>query len=134
MDDEPGGVAAYKRVLRAVCDNRPSGTRQRMATALGTNRSFVSQLVNPSYAMPIPAQHLEAIFEVCHFSAAERAGFLLAYDAAHPGRREVMAPPPRTRAIVVTVPDTGEARRNEMIDEMVAGYASGLGRLLGLPE
>jgi hypothetical protein len=70
MNDAVRGetVADYKRLLQRVCDNRPSGTRGRLAVALGTNRSFVSQLVNPVYAMPIPAQHLETIFEVCHFS------------------------------------------------------------------
>ena len=53
-DAAPGATAAdYKRVLQEVCDNRPSGTRGRLAIALGTNRSFVSQLVNPVYAMPI---------------------------------------------------------------------------------
>ena len=58
MNDAVRGetVADYKRLLQTVCDNRPSGTRGRLAVALGTNRSFVSQLVNPAYAMPIPAQ------------------------------------------------------------------------------
>ena len=90
MNDAVRGdtVADYKRLLQTVCDNRPSGTRGRLAVALGTNRSFVSQLVNPAYAMPIPAQHLETIFEVCHFSPADRAAFLAVYDNAHPGRRE----------------------------------------------
>ena len=75
-DAAPGAtIADYKRLLQAVCDNRASGTRGRLAVALGTNRSFVSQLANPVYAMPIPAQHLETIFEVCHFSPAERAAF-----------------------------------------------------------
>ena len=90
MNDAVRGetVADYKRLLQIVCDNRPSGTRGRLAVALGTNRSFVSQLVNPAYAMPIPAQHLETIFEICHFSPADRAAFLAVYDNAHPGRRE----------------------------------------------
>ena len=37
-----GIVADYKRILAKVLDNRPSGTRQKLATALGKNRSFVS--------------------------------------------------------------------------------------------
>ena len=40
-------VAAYKRILADVLDRRPSGTRQRLAAALGKNRSFVSQITNP---------------------------------------------------------------------------------------
>jgi hypothetical protein len=132
MNDVASGatVADYKRLLQAVCDNRPSGTRGRLAVALGTNRSFVSQLVNPVYAMPIPAQHLETIFEVCHFSPAERAAFLTAYDQAHPGRRETGEPAMGIRAISLTVPDLGSARRNQAVDAMIAEYVRHLGRLV----
>ena len=65
-------VAAYKSILQAIIDNRPSGTRLRIASAIGKNRSFVSQITNPIYPTPIPAQHLETIFSICHFSPAER--------------------------------------------------------------
>ena len=41
-------VSAYKRMLLGVIDRRPSGTRQRLATALAKNRSFVSQITNPA--------------------------------------------------------------------------------------
>ena len=68
-------VARYKAILQRVMDNRPSGTRQRLAGALGKNRSFISQITNPAYATPIPARHLETIFEICHFSPDERRGF-----------------------------------------------------------
>src|ERR1700746_20410 len=83
-------VAAYKSILQAVINNRPSGTRQRIASAIGKNRSFVSQITNPIYPTPIPAQHLETIFSICHFSAAERETFLQVYRRAHPGRLEVV--------------------------------------------
>ncbi len=75
MDGEIGArdlkasyVAAYKTILRNVLDQRPSGTRQRLATALGKNRSFVSQISNPAYSVPIPAKHLDAVFEICRTS------------------------------------------------------------------
>ena len=32
-------IAAYKAILRDVLDRRPSGMRQRLAEALGKNRS-----------------------------------------------------------------------------------------------
>ena len=51
-------VAAYKAVLKRIIDTRPSGTRHRLAIALGKNRSFISQIANPVYAVPIPVQHL----------------------------------------------------------------------------
>src|SRR5271155_6033213 len=131
MNDAVRGetVADYKRLLQTVCDNRPSGTRGRLAVALGTNRSFVSQLVNPVYAMPIPAQHLETIFEVCHFSPAEREAFLAAYDRAHPGRRETGEPATGIRVINLTVPDLGSVRRNQAVDAMIAEYVRHLARL-----
>ena len=128
-DAAPGAtVADYKTLLQAVCDKRPSGTRGRLALALGTNRSFVSQLVNPNYAMPIPAQHLETIFEVCHFSPAERGAFLAAYDKVHPGRREVGEPAMGTRVVSLTVPDLGSVRRNQAVDVMLTDFVRHLVR------
>ena len=56
-------VGAYKRVLADVLDRRPSGTRQRLAAALGKNRSFVTQITNPAYPVPVPVQHLSVIFD-----------------------------------------------------------------------
>jgi hypothetical protein len=131
MNDAVSGetVADYKRLLQTLCDNRPSGTRARLAIALGANRSFVSQLVNPAYAMPIPAQHLNTIFEVCHFSPADRAAFLTVYDSAHPGRRETGEPAAGIRVISLTVPDLGNARRNQAIDALIAEYGRHVARL-----
>lgn len=122
-------VADYKRLLQSVCDNRPSGTRGRLAAALGTNRSFVSQLTNPAYTMPIPAQHLPAILEVCRFSPPERTAFLDAYDRAHPGRRSSGDGEPH-RTVMLRVPDLGDARRNQAVDDMLAEHARQLVRLL----
>jgi hypothetical protein len=79
-------VAAYKALLRDIIDHRPSGTRQKIAEALGKHKSFVSQIANPSYAVPVPAKHLSTIFEICHFSQEERRQFIEAYLLAHPGR------------------------------------------------
>ncbi len=121
-------IAEYKRILQRVLENRPSGTRQRLATALGTNRSFVSQMTNPAYAMPIPLQHLEAIFEVCHFSHFDRTAFHEAYARAHPDRHDDAGAAAKTRAISVTVADLGDARRNRALDEMVAAFARQISR------
>jgi hypothetical protein len=100
-------VEAYKTLLRDVLDNRPSGTRQRLAAALGKNRSFISQIANPAYPVPIPAQHLATIFEIGHLGPAERASFLDAYRRAHPGRLIEVARPPRVRLVTLSVPDLG---------------------------
>jgi hypothetical protein len=125
-------VAQYKSMLQAIIDNRPSGTRQRIASAIGKNRSFVSQITNPVYPTPIPAQHLETIFSICHFSAAQRKAFLQAYRKAHPGRIEVVDQD-RTqdrpmRRVVVEVPDFDNAAKNRAADEMLADLARRLAR------
>jgi len=94
--DRAQAVANYKRILRTYIDRRPSGTRQKIALALGKHKSFVSQITNPAYASPVPAPHLNAIFEICHFSPEERKTFLSAYRAAHPKQREVASGKPAT--------------------------------------
>ena len=121
-------VGTYKAVLRRVLDTRPSGTRHRLAIALGKNRSFISQIANPVYAVPIPVQHLETIFEICHFTAADRREFLAAYAEAHPRRLDVVRKAAGTRKLVLTVPDLGDARRNRLLDETIAEIARRLAR------
>src|SRR6266404_9977763 len=95
-------VGAYKGVLKRVLDTRPSGTRHRLAIALGKNRSFISQIANPVYAVPIPVQHLETIFEICHFTATDRRDFLAAYAQAHPRRHELVRNAAGTRKLTLT--------------------------------
>ena len=121
-------VGAYKAVLKRVLDTRPSGTRHRLAIALGKNRSFISQIANPVYAVPIPVQHLATIFEICHFTATDRREFLAAYADAHPRRLDVVRKPAGTRKLTLTVPDLGDARRNRRLDETIAEIARRLGR------
>jgi hypothetical protein len=100
-------VAAYKQILRDCIDRRPSGTRQKIALALRKHKSFVSQITNPAYPAPVPARHLGAIFDLCHFSVEERATFMAAYRAAHPhGSRAVRpsAPGAHEHVIQIRVP------------------------------
>src|SRR5256885_12795724 len=121
-------VGADKALLKRVLDTRPSGTRHRLAIALGKNRSFISQIANPVYAVPIPLQHLETIFEICHFTAADRREFLAAYAEAHPRRLDVVRKAAGTRKLTLTVPDLGDARRNRLLDETIAEIARRLAR------
>ena len=124
-------VGAYKAVLKRVLDARPSGTRHRLAIALGKNRSFISQIANPVYAVPIPVQHLETIFEICHFTAADRREFVAAYAQAHPRRLDVVRKPAGTRKVTLTVPDLGNARRNRLLDETIAEIARRMAQISG---
>ena len=127
-DHRAQAVAAYKAILRTVLDNRPSGTRLKLAAALGKNRSFISQITNLGYPVPIPAQHIEIIFEICHLSPAERHAFLEAYHLAHPRRLVGHAAEPHTRTITITVPDLGDARKNRAMEQLVADFAARAGR------
>ncbi|MBB6014102.1 hypothetical protein QEZ48_00790 [Aquamicrobium lusatiense] len=119
----PKPVRQYKEVLRRILDSRPSGTRQRLAVALGTNRSFVSQISSLSYKVAVPAHHIDTIFEVCHFSPTERVEFLAAYDAAHPDQRKQSGGSVARRTIQVVVPDMGSERANRLVDDAIRDMA-----------
>jgi hypothetical protein len=116
-------VRRYKEILAQVLETRPSGTRLKLANALGKNRSFVSQIANPAYSIPIPVQHLPMLFDVCHFSHEERRAFLDAYALAHPRRHLPNREKAPLRIIAVTVPDLGDPGRNRAVDEMIADFA-----------
>ena len=122
-------VADYKRLLRGVLDNRPSGTRQRLAEAIGKNRSFISQITNPAYPTPIPAEHVERILDLCHFSGRERQQFLDAYQRAHPRRFRGLGPGEGTRSLTLSVPDLGSDERNREFDQAISDVVRRLGRL-----
>lgn len=121
-------IAAYKTILKLVLDQRPSGMRNRLAVALGKNRSFVSQITNPAYETPIPSGHLAALFEICHFSAEEKRSFLEAYEAAHPDSRKAEARVPRTRTVSLRVPDFGDVALNAKVERLLQTLAAELGR------
>lgn len=118
-------VAAYKALLQDLINRRPSGTRQRIALALGKHKSFVSQITNPAYAVPVPAKHLTTIFELCHFSPDERRAFLEAYHLAHPGRnpQPVLTPLEAPLTLTIEVPALNDPRRRAELVESIRHYA-----------
>ncbi len=127
-------VRAYKRLLQTYLDRRPSGTRQKIALALGKHKSFVSQITNPAYAAPVPARHLGTIFDICHMSPEERSIFLAAYRAAHPKRSESMALDPvqdSEHVIQIRVPNLGDPRLQRELEETIRHTAS---RIIALLE
>tara|TARA_R110002020_G_scaffold27424_9_gene88378 strand:+ start:10819 stop:11241 length:423 start_codon:yes stop_codon:yes gene_type:complete len=122
-----GAIRAYKQKLGAIVDRRPSGTRQRLADALGKNRSFVTQITSAAYLTPVPARHLPVIFSVCHVSPVEQQDFLALYHAAHPGRASRSPTSKRTRQLTVTAPDLGSEERNRLFDHAVADFIHRMG-------
>jgi hypothetical protein len=131
-DVEP--IAAYKTILRDYIDRRPAGMRTRIASALGKHKSFVSQLTNPVYPMPIPARHIETIFEICHFSPEERRTFLKAYARAHPERRpdavQEGGTSSRRRTISLEVPELGDPRKQRELEGLLREFAERICKLL----
>jgi len=127
--DRVSAVAVYKSVLQRVVDNRPSGTRHRLAMALGKNRSFVSQITSPAYSVPIPSGHLETIFQICHFTPGEKSEFLAAYAQAHSRHLGLVEKPAGSRTLTLTVPDLGSAPRNRLLDEAIVEMARRMARL-----
>jgi hypothetical protein len=123
-------VASYKRLLQEVLDRRPSGTRQRLADALKRNRSFVTQIANPSYAVPIPARHVAAIFEICHFSPAERTAFMEAYHKAHPRSLVAVSDRIRGRHVHLVLPDFGSDEQNKSFDVLLEKFINGVADLV----
>ena len=89
QDENEDLIAVYKDLLRGYLAMRPSGLRKKISEAIGTNRSFVSQITNPNYRVPVPPHYVRTIMDVCHLSPAERGSFLNAYIAAHPAHAEL---------------------------------------------
>lgn len=120
-------VAGYKRLLQSYLDRRPSGMRLKIATAIGKHKSFVSQITNPAYPVPIPARHLEAIFSICHFSPEERETFLTAYRAAHPLRSDGLKAETKAgkagRSLTIDLPDLGDASLEKDVEDTIRQFA-----------
>lgn len=129
--DSEEAIRAYKQVLATVIDQRPSGTRQRLADGLGKNRSFVTQITSPAYSTPIPARHLPTIMSVCHFSPVERDHFLAAYDRAHPGKGPLPTGMPHTRQATLVLPDLGDDKLNGALDRAITDFAHRIAGLVG---
>ena len=129
-------VKDYKTLLRQLIDLRPSGTRQKIAEALGKHKSFVSQITNPAYPVPIPAGDVPVIVQVCHLSPSERQKFLAAYAAAHPSRTTgTGASQARKgvdgggREIVISLPELNDPELEQYLEETIRQTAR---RLIGL--
>lgn len=131
--DAASDIAAYKSILRDCIDRRPAGLRARIAGALGKHKSFVSQLTNPIYPMPVPARHVETIFEICHFSPEERRSFLKAYARAHPAKDPVAVQesrsPARRKTLSLEIPELSDPRKQRALESLLRELADRLAAL-----
>ncbi len=123
-------IRAYKLILSHVLETRPSGTRQRLADALGKHRSFITQMISPSYATPIPQRHLATLLAVCHFSVPERNAFITAYQAAHRGKLELGDAERKMRHLSLLVPEFGDDKSNAALDKAISDFVQRLAELM----
>jgi len=125
MSDRLKNVANYKTILRSVIAERPSGMGQRLSDALGKNRSFISQISNPNYKIPVPYKHLEDIFKVCGFSMDQREAFLEEYCLAHPKYATYIneAEQAKDPANTIVLPKTGNKKIDDDIKKAVLKLA-----------
>ena len=126
-------LSAYKALLRDLIDQRPSGTRQRIAKTLGTHKSFISQITNPTLRVPLPAQHVEPIFRVCHFSRDEQRDFLLLYHQAHPNQAVTFADLEAADqdVIRIIVPPFRDPQKRRDVEQTIREFA---GRVIALAK
>ncbi len=113
-------IASYKQTLRQFIDRRPSGIRQKIAEVTGTHKSFISQITNPADGTPLPARHIDAIFEVCHLSQEERSTFLEQYRSAHAEHARVSHRARRhMRTLHVQIPVLDDSRKQEALESII---------------
>jgi hypothetical protein len=121
-------IAAYKAILRDVLDRRPSGMRQRLAEALGKNRSFITQIANPAYQTTIPAQHVHPIVQICHFSAQERDRFpKLSPGAPAPAASSKSA---NAAGVHADAAGSGVGTEEPQLDSLLSEFAEKVARLI----
>jgi uncharacterized membrane protein len=126
-------IVAYKQLLQTVLNQRPSGTRQRLADALGKNRSFITQMTSPSYPTPVPHRHVGTVLAVCHFTPEEREAFMAAYRQAHRKRFEIERTSHKARHLNLVVPDLGDDKRNAAFDKAVIEFIHKMAAFMEAP-
>ena len=129
MAEAPAGergqaVARYKELLRNYIDRRPSGLRGKLALALGKHKSFISQITNPAYAVPIPSGDLATIFALCHLAPEEREAFMQLYRAAHPERARRLRPVSAAHEVRIQLPTFRNEALAREVETMILDFAA----------
>lgn len=124
-------IAGYKSLLRSFIERRPSGLRGRLASALGKHKSFVSQIASPAYSVPIPADDLPIIFELCHLSPQERRGFLALYRRAHPERVGRRVAALQRHELRLALPEFRSAATAREVEALIRDFS---GRIIRLAQ
>lgn len=126
-------IRAYKLALKEALESRPSGIRLRIADTIGKNKSFISQITNPKYKTPLPEKYVEPIFDVAHFTPAERERFLEFYRQAHPRsrpQRREKPDPAGMRTLRLELPKLGSPALDRKVDALITEFARQVNELL----
>lgn len=121
-------IRAYKSFLKEAVEARPSGLRLRIASQIGKNKSFVSQITSPNYKTPLPEKYVEPILDAIHLTQKERERFLSIYRRAHPHARShpTEPSPEEMRVVKVELPKLESRRLESRVDQMIAQFARNL--------
>ena len=97
-----------------------------MAAATGTHPSFISQITNPGLRVPLPAQHIPAVFKTCHFSPEEQREFLALYARAHPAQFVALEELSEVERDVISipVPDLGDPETRREVEDTIREFAA----------
>ena len=118
----------YKFMLKELIDRRPSGTRLRIAKSTGTHKSFISQILNPNYRVPLPVQHVPTLMRVCVFSLEEKERFLNLYSRAHPDQADRLFGERRlTRdEIFIAIPEFADPEVRKQVKDTIEAAAENI--------
>ena len=124
-------IVLYKTYIAEILKKRPSGTRRRLAQALNTNPSFISQITNPHYRIPIPSQHLRMIIHMLHLSKQEEEEFIDLYRQAHPFEAIVVEQglANEEEVLVIKVPQFKDANKKREVLALIKNLAETFMRL-----
>ena len=135
MTPKPDAVAAYKTILRDL-DQRPSGTRQRLADALGKNRSL--HLADHQSGLRGAGSGSASGDDISRSAISRRpsgASSSKAYRQAHPGRLVAVAEQAATaRPAWSAVPDLGSEAKNRSLDRLLRTFAADISELVAEPD
>ena len=118
----------YKFMLKELIDRRPSGTRLRIAKSTGTHKSFISQILNSNYRVPLPVQHVPTLMRVCVFSLEEKERFLNLYARAHPDQADRLFGEKHRipDQIVIAIPEFADPEIRKQVEDTIEAAAENI--------
>lgn len=110
-------ITAYKEVIHKALARCPRGTKSKITKELSKNASYISQITNPEYAIPIPGQYVNKIVNICALNSEEEKQFRHLYAVAHPDKEKK-----RTRSnneICIQLPKSMNATERRRVEQAI---------------